>query len=199
MNRRKNQVDQVDQDDKSKALWVAARVTFAKILGVLLLFFFGTSTFALVDHYRVSACSNLYTDRELEILSYRRGPNTTSEDPVQIRGVIHPDGIEIVTNDNSVSLMSLNGSDSLIQMEPSEESVIGKRIKVRYYVGTVEDRRWWHPDTVHNEIQFTGRSVIRMWIMTIVYLGAMLASFEYAARTNLKFAHLHKYMSSDEP
>ncbi len=95
MNRRKNQVD---QDNKSKALWVAARVTVASILGVLLIFIFGTSTFALIDHYRVSACNNLYEDRELEILSYRKGPNTTSEDPLVIRGVIHPDGIEIVTD-----------------------------------------------------------------------------------------------------
>lgn len=193
MNRRKNQVD---QDNKSKALWVAARVTFAKILGVLLILYFGTSTFALVDHYRVSACSNLYEDRDLEILSY----GDRSDDGVlSIRGTIHPDGIEVYTDDNSVSLMSLNDSDSLIQMAPPEKSVIGKRIKVKYYVGKVEDRRWWHPDTVHNEIQFTDRSVIRMWIMTIVYLGAMLASFEYAARTNLKFAHLHKHLSSDEP
>lgn len=51
MNARKKQID---RDNKSTALWVAARVTFAKKLGVLVLFFFGTSTFALVEHYRVA-------------------------------------------------------------------------------------------------------------------------------------------------
>ncbi len=94
--------------------------------------------------------------------------------------------------------MSLNGSDSLIQMAPSEESVIGKRIKVRYYVGKDEDRRWWQPSRVHNEIQFNDRGLTRLWTMSIVYFGAMLASFEYAARTKLKYAHLSKYLSSDE-
>jgi hypothetical protein len=195
MNARKKQID---RDNKSKAIWVAARVSFAAIMGVLLIFFFGTSAFALVDHYRVSACNNLYEDREFEILSYRDGPNSTSYDPKTIRGVIHPDGIEVFTNDNSVSLMSLNDSDSLVQMTPSEESVIGKRIKVRYFVGKVEDRRWWHPDSVHNQIQFTDRSVIRMWVMTIVYLGAILSCFVYAYRTNRKFAHLFTHLADDD-
>ncbi len=99
MNQRKKQID---RDNKSKALWVAARVTFASILGVLLLFLFGTTVSALVSHYCVSACYNLYEDRELEILSYRAGPNTSSEDPLVIKGVIHPDGIEIFSNDNAV-------------------------------------------------------------------------------------------------
>ncbi len=80
-------------------------------MGVLLIFFFGTYAFALISHYRVTACSNLYEDRELEILSYRDGPNSTSDDPKQIRGSILPDGIEVYTDDNSVSLMSLNDSD----------------------------------------------------------------------------------------
>ncbi len=168
-------------------------------LGVLLIFCFGTSTFALVDHYRVSACNNLYADRELEILSYRKGPNDSSDDPLRIRGVIHPEGIEVHTDDNSVSLMSLNGSDALIQMAPSEESVIGKRIKVKYYVGKVEDRRWWHPDLVHNLIQFTDRSAIRKWVMTSFYLGAMLTCFIYAYLMNRKFEPLAKYLNSDEP
>lgn len=194
MNRPKNQVD---RDHKAKAMRTAAGVSLAAILGVLLIFFFCNSLFALVDHYRVSACEGLYADRELEILSYRRGPNTNDDDPIQIRGVLHPDGIEIHTNDNSVSLMSLNDSDALIQMTPSEETVIGKRIKVKYFVGKVEDRRWWHPDSVHNRIQFTDRSVIRMWVMTIVYLGLMLTCFFYAYRTNRKFAHLEKYLDRE--
>jgi hypothetical protein len=195
MNAKKKQID---HDNNSKAIWVAARVAIAAILGVLLIFFFATSAFALVDHYRVSACNNLYEDRELEILSYRDAPNTSSDDPKQIRGIIYPDGIEVITNDNSVSLMSLNGSDSLIQMTPSEERVIGKRIKVRYFVGKVEDRKWWHPASVHNQIQFNDQSVIRMWVMTVVYLGAMLSCFVYAYRTNRKFDHLAKYLISNE-
>jgi hypothetical protein len=189
---------QTERDNKSKAIRVSAKVSFAAIMGVLLIFFFGTSAFALVEHYRVSACNNLYEDRELEILSYRDGPNSSSDDPKRIRGVIHPDGIEVFTDDNSVSLMSLNHSDSLIQMTPSEKSVIGKRIKVKYYVGKVEDRRWWHPDSVHNHIQFTDRSLIRMWVTTIVYLGAMLSFFVYANRTNSKFSHLFTNPGDDD-
>lgn len=187
LNRRRTHIV---RDHKSETIKVAAKVSFAAILGVLLIFFFGTSAFALVEHYRVSACNNLYEDRELEILSYRDGPNSSSDDPKRIRGVIHPDGIEVRTDDNSVSLMSLNGSDSLIQMATSEASVIGKRIKVKYYVGKVEDHRWWHPHAVHNHIQFTDRSLIRMWVMTIVYLGAILTCFGYAYHMNRKFAHL---------
>jgi hypothetical protein len=186
------------RDHKSEAIRVAAKVPFAAILGVLLIFLFGTSASALVEHYRVSACNNLYEDRELEILSYRDGPNSSSDDPKRIRGVLHPDGTEVFTDDNSVSLMSLNGSDSLIQMAPSEASVIGKRIKVKYYVGKVEDRRWWHPHSIHNHIQFTDRSLIRMWAMTIVYLGAILTCFVYGYRMNRKFAHLEQHAGRDE-
>lgn len=192
MNQRKKQID---RDSKSKAILVEAEGSFAAILGVLLIFFFGTNVSALVSHYRVSACSNLYEDRELEILSY----GDQSEDGVlSIRGTLHPDGIEVYADDNSVSLMSLNGSDSLIQMAPSEESVIGKRIKVRYFVGKVEDHRWWHPAPVHNQIQFNDRALIRIWAMIILFLGAFVTCFVYTYRKNRKFEPLAKHLGSDE-
>jgi hypothetical protein len=192
MNQRKKPID---RDNKSKAIWVAAEGSFAAILGLLAIFFFGTNVFALVDHYRVSACSNLYEDRDLEILSY----GDRSDDGVlSIRGTLHPDGIEVYTNDNSVSLMSLNGSDSLIQMAPSEESVIGKRIKVRYFVGKVEDHRWWHPAPVNNQIQFNDRALIRIWAMIILFLGALVTCFVYTYRKNREFEPLAKHLGSDE-
>lgn len=198
MNRRKNQrKNQLDRD-KSKALWIAARVSIAAILGFILIFFFGNAAIALVAHYRVSACNDLYKDRELEILSYRWEANDTSDSPKRIRGVIHPEGIEVVTDDDSVSLMSLNGSDSLIQMTPPEDSVIGKKIKVKYFLSNAEDHRWWHPATVHNHIQFTNGALIRIWAFTIGYLGAMLTCFVYAYRTNRKYAHLFTHLSGDD-
>jgi hypothetical protein len=185
----------IDRANKSKAILVSAEGSFAAILGLLAIFFFGTNVSALVGHYRVSACSNLYEDRELEILSY----GDRSDDGVlSIRGTLHPEGIEVNTDDNSVSLMSLNGSDALIQMAPSEESVIGKRIKVRYFVGKVEDHRWWHPAPVHNHIQFNDRGLTRIWAMIIFFLGAFVTCFVYTYRKNGELDPLAKHLGSDE-
>lgn len=110
---KKRPKEKTDHANKLKAIWCAAKATFSASFGVLLIFFFGTYSFALVTHFRVAACSNLYEDRELEILSSRHGPNSSSDDPKRIRGTILPDGIEVETNDNSVSLMSL-------EIEPAE-------------------------------------------------------------------------------
>lgn len=167
--------------------WLAAKGSLAAVTGVFLIFFFCNGCIALVRHYIVVATARHYEDRELEILRYRHGPNETSEDPLGIQGILHPEGIEVHTDDNSVSLMSLNNSNSPIQMAPAEEQVVGKRIAVKYYVGKTEDRRWWYPSTINNQIMFNSSGLIRLWVSTSAYLAFMLFCCIYAYRVNRKF------------
>lgn len=164
-------------------------MTFSAILGVLLLFFLGNGCLALARHYATVATQGLYEDRELEILSYRPGPSDSSEDPLRIKGILHPEGIEIETDDHNVSLQSLSKSQSVIQMSPAEDDVVGKRVKVRYYVGKPEDRRMWTP-SVHNSFSPSAEGLWRTQCLTIGSLFAVVACFYYSYRANLKYKQL---------
>jgi hypothetical protein len=183
---KKRRAEQKADSQPPQDTWLAAKGSLAAVTGAFLIFFFCNGCIALVRHYIVVATASNYEDRELEIRSYRHGPNETSEDPLRIKGILHPEGIEVHTDDNSVSLMRLNNSNFPIQMAPAEEKVVGKRIAVKYYVGNMEDHRWWHPSTIHNQFMFNTSGLIRLWVSTSAYLAAMLFCCKYAYHANQK-------------
>jgi hypothetical protein len=184
---KKRRAEQKADSQPPQDTWLAAKGSLAAVTGVFLIFFFCNGCIALVRHYIVVATASHYEDRELEIRSYRHGPNASSEDPRRIKGILHPEGIEVETDDNSVSLMRLNNSNFPIQMAPAEEKVVGKRIPVKYYVGKTEDRRWWYPSTINNQIMFNSSGLIRLWVSTSAYLAIMLFCLIFAYRANRKF------------
>lgn len=173
-------------------LWLAARVTLAAIVGVLLLFLTANGLLALVNFYVVSTTFSQYVDRELEIVSYRWGPQTNSEDPRTIKGILHPEGIEIATDDRAVSLLEFGPQHLPVKIAPEESQVVGKRINVRYYKGPPEQLRWWHPGLIHNYPTPQRSHFIKTLGWTIVTGIAASVCFLYVAGGNRIFIRLSK-------
>ncbi len=190
MNRhKKSTARRPHQGEDSQQIWLSAQVAISAIMGFLLLFFLGNGCLALARYYMMMATIHQYEDRELEIVSYRAGPGNSSEDPLRIKGILYPEGVEIHTDDNAVSLMQFSPSSSAIQIAPSEDAVVGKRIKVRYFVGKPEDLRWWTPE-IHNRFPLSDRALLRTKFLTIASLLAVLSCFYFSYRANVRFKRL---------
>lgn len=191
MNRHKKTttVRRPHRDEESQRIWLSAQVAISAIMGFVLLFFLGNGCLALVHHYMMMATIHQYEDRELEIVSYRTGPGGSSEDPMRIKGILHPEGVEIQTDDQAVSLMQFSPSSSVIKIAPTEDAVVGKRIKVRYYVGKPEDVRWWTPE-IHNRFPPSDANLLRTKYLTVASLLAVVSCFYFSYRANGRYKRL---------
>lgn len=196
MNRQKRNANKSQGDPESlspEEIWLGAKVTLASIAGFLFLFCVGVGIVWTISAYTNGNNLHLYEARELEILSYKPSPTGSNEDPKVITGILWPEGIEVTTSDDLVSLMSLNHSNSLVQMVPEESKVVGKRIQVSYFVGSAEEMRWWHPGTIHNRRPLSQQQWKQIRLFTFVSFLGMWGCFYYAYRVNLQFARLTAY------
>lgn len=162
--------------------WSIVSPGLAAIAGCILLFFALNGLIGVSRIARFNATSDLYIDAELEILSYKPGPNSSSDDPIPIKGIIHPGQIPVQTDDHCVSLLSFNESDFPIQMAPSEEKVKGRRIKVKYFSGDPSSRKWWYPPVIHRHYARDNEQFAEVIVFTAMTSLLVFGCFYYVYR-----------------
>lgn len=76
------------------------------------------------------------------------------------------------------------------RVQKRKKNVIGKRIQVNYFVGSPEEMRWWHPDTIHNRRPISQEQWTQIRLFTFVAFLGMWGCFYFAYRVNLRYKRL---------
>lgn len=132
-------------------------------------------------HYR-----DTYIAAELEVVKYHyvqsMGRRSSSRQPNQIEGIIHPGGYTVYTNDRDISVSIFETPTSTVGRQPTRDEVEGKRYQVIHRPEEIPS--WWVPPaTLSTTIPLPKELAIHSSIMFIMIGGGV-----YLLRRGMRLA-----------